>query len=205
LGIRVIRIDCNAQFSTFFGRTIEQLLFLIFFADGLDLCEKFFTFWASSWLFSSWLLHDWMVLLQHYCSERDGPFFADRGVEFFTQGNYEMKMDFVTSPESTTSVVDNRIIWVLALTPIVGILVELLGLVMIGLPIPILPEIVVIVLGIPLAYADQKKLKAIGHDTSQMGQPWLVPIYLFKRAKILNHKAKYLTVWCGLCILMILL
>ena len=107
--------------------------------------------------------------------------------------------------EYTVEPARNLIIWILALSPIVGIFFELIGFVLIGLPVPILPDVVVLALSIYFGYVDQKRLRAIGHDTSKMGPPWLVPIYLFKRAKILKHKLAYLIVWCGLCRVLVLL
>ena len=126
-----------------------------------------------------------------------------------------MKSDVIQQPESnlasdappeyTMAPAGNLMIWILALSPIVGIIFELIGFVMIGLPIPILPDIVVLALSISFGYADQKKLNAIGYDTSRMGPPWLVPVYLYKRARTLKHKLSYLIVWCGLCGVLILL
>jgi len=126
-----------------------------------------------------------------------------------------MKSDVIQQPESsleygapseyTVPPASNLIIWILALSPVVGIFFELIGFMLLGLPVLILPEIVVIALSIYLGYIDQKKLKASGHDTSKMGPPWLVPIYLFKRARILKHKLSYLFVWCGLCGVLVLL
>ena len=117
----------------------------------------------------------------------------------------ESSLEHGVPPEYTVASASNLIIWILALSPIVGIFFELTGFVLLGLPVPILPDIAVIALSIYFGYADQKKLKAIGHDTSKMGPPWLVPIYLFKRARILKHKLSYLIVWCGLCGVLFLL
>jgi hypothetical protein len=117
----------------------------------------------------------------------------------------ESNLEYGTQPDYAVVPSRNLTIWILALSPIVGIFLELIGFVLIGLPIPILPDIVVIVLSIYFGYVDQKKLKATGHDTSRMGPPWLVPIYLFKRARILKHRLSYLIVWCGLCGVLVLL
>jgi hypothetical protein len=103
------------------------------------------------------------------------------------------------SPEYTVAPAGNLIIWILALSPMVGVLFELIGIAMIGLPIPFLPDVIAFPLSIFFAYVDQRRLKAIGYDTAQMGPPWLVPIYLFKRARILKHKLTYFIVWCGFC------
>ena len=99
----------------------------------------------------------------------------------------------------------NLIVWLLALSPIVGIFFELLGIVLIGMPWLIFPDVVALVLCIYLAYADQRKLKAVGHDTSKLGPPWLVPFYLYKRARMLKHKLTYFIVWCALCVGLVIL
>ena len=121
----------------------------------------------------------------------------------WSASEYNLESD--APPEHPVPPVSNLIIWMLALSPIVGIFFELSGFVLIGLPIPIFPDVVVLALSIYFGYVDQKKLKTIGHDTSKMGPPWLLPIYLFKRARILKHKLTYLIVWCGLCGVLVLL
>jgi len=42
---------------------------------------------------------------------------------------------------------------------------------------------------------DERKLKAAGHDTKKMGGAWLVPVYLYKRARVLKHNLAYFIVW----------
>ena len=39
-----------------------------------------------------------------------------------------------------------------------------------------------------------KETQSYRHDTPKRGPPWLVPIYLFKRARILKHNLTYLIV-----------
>jgi hypothetical protein len=126
-----------------------------------------------------------------------------------------MKSDVIQQPEShiasdaprehAVAPAGNLIVWLLALSPIVGIFFEMLGIVLIGMPWLIVPDVVALALSIYLGYADQRKLKAMGHDTSRLGPPWLVPIYLFKRARMLKHKLTYFIVWCALCVGLILL
>ena len=41
----------------------------------------------------------------------------------------------------------------------------------------------------------RKKLVQDGIDTEKMGSSWLIPVYLYKRAEILNHSPVYLWVW----------
>ncbi|MGW8186052.1 MAG: hypothetical protein ACWGNK_02260 [Desulfobacterales bacterium] len=126
-----------------------------------------------------------------------------------------MKSDVVQQPESnlepdamaedTTASVDNLIVWLLALSPIVGIFFEMLGIVLIGVPWLIVPDVIALALSIYLGYMDRKKLRAMGHDTSKLGPPWLVPIYLFKRARRFKHKLTYFIIWCALCVGLVLL
>jgi hypothetical protein len=110
----------------------------------------------------------------------------------------ESNLEYDDPPQYTVTPAGNLSVWILALSPMVGVFFELLGLVLIGMPWLIFPDIIGLALSIYFAYVDQKKLKAVGHDTSKLGPPWLVPVYLFKRARMLKHKLTYFIVWCGL-------
>ena len=55
---------------------------------------------------------------------------------------------------------------------------------------------VTIVINTVLATWDEKKLKAAGHDTLGMGAAWIVPVYLYKRARVLRQSNGYFVVWC---------
>jgi hypothetical protein len=126
-----------------------------------------------------------------------------------------MKNDGVQQPESNlapealaedvTGPAGNLIVWLSALSPIIGIFFEMLGIVLIGAPWLIVPDVVALGLSVYLAYQDRKKLKVKGYDTSKLGPPWLVPLYLYKRARMLKHKLTYFIVWCALCAGLILL
>ncbi|MCE5227845.1 MAG: DUF4339 domain-containing protein [Porphyromonadaceae bacterium] len=100
-------------------------------------------------------------------------------------------------PPLTGVAVNNTIIWVLAFAPIIGVFLEGLFSGMTGISQASL-WFVTLFLNIILGYMDEKKLKNAGHDTSKMGSVWLVPVYLFKRAKILKHNYAYFIVWCVL-------
>lgn len=54
---------------------------------------------------------------------------------------------------------------------------------------------------IALSYWDEAVLKKAGVNTRLLGQAWLVPVYLFKRAKALAQKPIYAWVWLGLFVL----
>ncbi len=45
-----------------------------------------------------------------------------------------------------------------------------------------------------LSYIDEKKLKASGYDTKSLGSIWIIPVYLFKRAKMLGQSYGYFIV-----------
>lgn len=47
-----------------------------------------------------------------------------------------------------------------------------------------------------LAYFDEKNLQKAGYDTSNFGSTWIVPVYLYKRAKYFSHSMAYFAVWC---------
>lgn len=54
---------------------------------------------------------------------------------------------------------------------------------------------------IVLSYWDEAVLKKAGVNTRLLGQAWLVPVYLFKRAKALAQTPAYAWVWIGLFVL----
>ena len=57
-----------------------------------------------------------------------------------------------------------------------------------------------------LCYWDINKLKESGIDTSKIKNDyWLVPVYLYKRAKLLNQELSYFIVWIVTFILSIIL
>jgi len=62
---------------------------------------------------------------------------------------------------------------------------------------------VTVALNISLCLLDEKKIKAAGYNTSKFGKLWLflVPVYLFRRAKYLKQKPTYAWVWVVVFIL----
>lgn len=89
--------------------------------------------------------------------------------------------------------VDNTLVWTLAFAPILGAILEqalknTLGNAWIF-------QFATLALNIILAIMDEKKLKEQGCDTSAFGEAWLIPVYLYKRAKHLNHNLAYFIVW----------
>ena len=105
-------------------------------------------------------------------------------------------------PPLTGTAVGNTIIWILAFAPLIGLILEGIVSEAAGIPAESL-WFITLLLNIVLGYIDENKLKAAGHDTSEMGGAWLVPVYLFKRAKVLKHNYAYFIVWCVLFGLML--
>lgn len=104
------------------------------------------------------------------------------------------------APQNVESLIHewgNMMAWVIAFAPLIGAFAEglisgafnysggLLFLVSFGI-------------NIYLCDRDEKELASKGVDTSQLGNAWLVPIYLFNRARVLNEKPGYPITWCVL-------
>lgn len=79
--------------------------------------------------------------------------------------------------------------WLMAFVPLIGTIIGII----IGFGYTCL------ILNIILCYIDEKNLKEQGVDTSEFGElTFLVPYYLYKRAKALNDSMTYFAVWCVL-------
>jgi len=63
---------------------------------------------------------------------------------------------------------------------------------------------ITLLLNVGLSYLDEKKLEKAGTDTESFkGMVFLVPVYLYQRAKALNHNMAYLGVWTACFVLML--
>ncbi|MDD2338536.1 MAG: zinc ribbon domain-containing protein [Geobacteraceae bacterium] len=89
--------------------------------------------------------------------------------------------------------VDNTLIWTLAFAPILGAILEQVLKNTLGNAW--LFQFATLALNITLAVMDEKKLQQLGYDTSSFGGAWLIPVYLYKRAKMFNHNLAYFIVW----------
>ena len=79
--------------------------------------------------------------------------------------------------------VGNGIVWMQAFVPVIGAFFAF-------------GTIVVIIINIILLSIDARRLEKAGYDTSGVGTVWLVPVYLYQRAKLLNDGMGYFIVWC---------
>jgi hypothetical protein len=108
-------------------------------------------------------------------------------------------------PPLTGDSVNNTIVWVLAFAPIIGLFLE-------GVVAMIVYDgneyraeqalldakywYITVLLNIGLSFLDEFRLKKAGQDTSSFrGWVWLVPVYLFQRAKRLKQNQAYFITW----------
>jgi len=107
-------------------------------------------------------------------------------------------------PPLTGSLVNNSVVWVLAFAPILGKILEYIiaefsyGNRIIGHAAVRAGHYwyVTLILNIILTVLDEIQLKKAGHNTDKFkGWLWLIPVYLYQRAKNLNQGLSYFIVW----------
>jgi hypothetical protein len=79
--------------------------------------------------------------------------------------------------------VKNTLVWILAFLPAIGVSFEF-------------GTVALLVITIVLCYFDEKNIKKLGYDDMPLGGAWLVPVYLYNRAKYFNHGKGYFITWC---------
>ncbi len=94
----------------------------------------------------------------------------------------------------------NAMAWVIAFAPLIGTFAE--GFVS-GLFHYNGLWLVMVTIGvnIVLCTKDRETLLKEGVDPEKLTDPWLVPVYLFNRAKVLNENVGYPILWCVLFLL----
>jgi hypothetical protein len=109
-------------------------------------------------------------------------------------------------PPLSGRAVNNSIVWVLAFAPIIGAFIEYyLVMARHGETIEAAVALaenkywaVTLFLNILLCWLDERQLKKAGWDTGKFkGWVWLVPVYMFQRAKTLMQSMAYVLVWWG--------
>ena len=108
-------------------------------------------------------------------------------------------------PPMSGSSINNTVVWVLAFAPLIGLILEFF----VGLVVHDGNEYVAsfavqnghywyisLALNIALSVLDEKRLKKAGHNTNKFkGWVWLVPVYLYQRAKATQQNLSYFIVW----------
>ena len=115
-----------------------------------------------------------------------------------------LHLDDSVPPPLTGEHVNNNIVWVLAFAPLIGSLLEFALASMLYSNDYQAEQVansgklffVTIILNIALCYWDEIRLEKAGIKTENFkGFIWLVPVYLFQRAKALKHNLAYFIVW----------
>ncbi|NWB89314.1 hypothetical protein HX830_31075 [Pseudomonas gingeri] len=93
-------------------------------------------------------------------------------------------------------------VWLLAFGPLLGYLLEAFVAGATGGGQRALSEghywYLTVILNVALSLFDEKRLKKAGHDTRRFkGWVFIVPVYLYQRAKMLNQNLAYFIVWIG--------
>ncbi|WP_323016230.1 DUF4339 domain-containing protein [Castellaniella sp.] len=114
-------------------------------------------------------------------------------------------LDSSTPPPLSGEHINNTVIWILAFAPIIGYVIEWVVSYGInqGNDLSAARDMeagkywyVSIILSIGLSLLDENLLKKAGHNTSKFkGWVWLVPVYIYQRAKATKQNLAYFTVW----------
>lgn len=97
-----------------------------------------------------------------------------------TGTNYQQT---INNAAQNTATVNNTMVWIIALVPVIGALFSF-------------GFLAFLIVNIVLCTVDENNLKKAGYDTSVLGNAWLIPVYLYKRAEMFHHSKAYFIVWC---------
>ena len=105
------------------------------------------------------------------------------------------------------------VVWTLAFAPFIGYALELWTAGLSGMSFDEADDAVsggqywfiTLLLNIALGYLDERRLRKAGVDTITFGKlAWLVPFYLWRRAKTLGQKPAYFWVWLAMLVLTVM-
>lgn len=123
-------------------------------------------------------------------------------------------LDESSPPPLTGEHVKNTVVWILAFAPIIGFMLEafIAGIVYSDRPYHAESAAmsgefwyISVMINVALSLWDEKKLKKAGTNTDRFnGMVWLVPVYLFQRAKALKQNLAYFITWI-VCFVLVLL
>ncbi|WP_305805341.1 DUF4339 domain-containing protein [Stenotrophomonas sp. YIM B06876] len=110
--------------------------------------------------------------------------------------------------------ISNSVVWVLAFAPFIGYFMEWIVAGALSGGNEVVAQIamdgskywfVTLALNIALSIFDEKRLRKAGHNTDKFkGMVWLVPVYLYQRAKATKQSLAYFIVWI-VCFVLVLL
>lgn len=120
------------------------------------------------------------------------------------QTELRQHLEGTAPPPLTGSAVNDKIVWLLAFAPILGYLLESFVAGLFGANEAQWERAmadnrywyVTLALNIALSVADSKRLQQAGYDVSRFkGWVFVVPVYLYQRAKLLNQNLAYFITW----------
>ena len=132
---------------------------------------------------------------------RDTYIWSNGQSDWLPIGQTDLKRLFASNPPPlTASAVSNTVVWWLAFAPALG---QFGSGFLSAATYTDMSKFwwITLALNVGLSIADERILKKAGHNTAGMGSAWLVPVYLYKRAKILNQNNAYFIVWMVLFVL----
>jgi hypothetical protein len=125
-------------------------------------------------------------------------------------------LDNSAPPPLSGEHINNTFVWVLAFAPIIGYILEwtvagamygdgFWGAIAVELAMANRKYwFITLGLNIALAFFDERRLREAGHDTDKFkGWVWLVPVYLYQRAKATKQNLAYFIVWI-VCFVLVL-
>ena len=122
-------------------------------------------------------------------------------------------LDNSSPPPLSGEHINNTVVWVLAFAPLIGYFLEWVVAGAIHGDNEYAAEaamengkywFVTLALNIALSIFDEKRLKKAGHNTDKFkGWVWLVPVYLYQRAKFTKQNLAYFIVWI-VCFVLVL-
>lgn len=110
---------------------------------------------------------------------------------------YFTPTDSTIPPPLAGEDIDNKFMWLLVSVPIIGVIIDLIAGTTLMFPS--------IIANVALCMLDEKKLKSAGHETPVHWSVFIVPIYLWKRTKLLSHQKHYFSAWVAVFFISIVL
>ena len=101
----------------------------------------------------------------------------------------------LSAPPLPAAAVSNGIIWVVAFALPIGLILEEFVADLLSMS-PDNLWFITVALNVGLCYLDENRLSQAGHDTDRFGSwAWLVPVYLYQRARATGQRLGYFVVW----------
>lgn len=122
-------------------------------------------------------------------------------------------LERVAPPPITGKHIGNGVVWTLAFAPLIGYILESVFAYAVNNSDSAADAamsdskywFITLALNVGLSYFDEGRLNRAGYDTGKFkAMAWLVPVYLYKRAKALNQSLGYFIVWM-VCFILTLL